>query len=459
MLPHSIAQYALAAHGRLHHVPDPDAVLAGPVGIDSRTISPGSLFACLPGTRTDGHDFAEQALANGATAVLATRETAAPAIIVPDVQNALTDLARFTAERSDALTVGITGSVGKTSAKDLLAQILRAQGPTVATEGSYNNELGLPLTVLRAETDTRFLVLEMGARGKGHIAHLASIARPRISTVLGVGSAHVGEFGSRRAIAEAKQEIIQALPADGIAVLNDDDPWVGLMAEHCTGKVIRFSRRRHTDVHATGVDCDEQGRARFTLHVDRQVAYVGLRLLGEHHVTNALAAAALAVAAGVPFDAIAEVLNTAEPQSEGRMQVTERPDHVTVVNDAFNASPESMQAALQTLAQMSRGRRSIAVLGEMAELGQRSTALHEEVGQCAATSGIDRLVAIGGPDARAMTDAAVRAGLRVAEHVATKEAALALLTDLLTAGDVVLVKGAHSLGLLAMAQTLAAPVS
>ena len=394
--------------------------MTGPVVIDSRQAVPGALFAALPGERVDGHDYAAAAARNGAAAILAARPlpaAGAPVIVVADVTLALGMLARAVLGRLPGATVvGITGSSGKTSTKDLTAQVVERLGPTIAPEGSLNNEIGLPLTVLRADETTRYLVLEMSARGIGHIAYLTGIAPPRIGAVLNVGRAHAGEFGSIDAVAKAKGELVEALPAGsagGVAVLNADDPNVAAMAARTQARVVTTSveraglqSRADADVRATGLTLDDLGRASFTLHTRAGSAPVTLTLHGGHHVANALAAAAVAAELGMEVPAIADALTAATARSKKRMELHERPDGVLVVNDAYNANPDSTRAAIEALAHLtSNGRRGFAVLGYMAELGDIATESHEEAGGLAARAGAAVIVAVGA-DAAPVLDGA-----------------------------------------------------
>ncbi|MFC8046761.1 UDP-N-acetylmuramoyl-tripeptide--D-alanyl-D-alanine ligase [Nocardia sp. NPDC057353] len=413
--------------------------------------------SCLSGSRADGHDFAHEAITSGAVAVLATRATGVASVIVDDVVTAMSDLARAVAARYRGTVLAITGSAGKTSTKDLLTQILARSGSVVATERSFNNEIGFPHTVLRVQADTDFLVVEMGARGAGHISHLAGIARPTIAAVLGVGSAHLGEFGSREAIATAKRELVEALDATGTAVLNIDDPLVRAMAAHTAARVVWFGTDPEASVRAEDVTLDAHARACFVLRYGSERAPVRLRVVGGHHLTNALAAAALALSAGVPFATVADTLEQVGLLSGSRMEVTEREDGVTIVNDAFNASPESVAAALESLAALcAGGRPAIAVLGEMRELGNSAAEVHREVGRHAAELGIDELIAVGADHARLMTEAARAAGGARVTHVTTRDEALEVLTSLLRRREVVLFKGANSAGLFETAAALAA---
>ncbi|WP_301177883.1 UDP-N-acetylmuramoyl-tripeptide--D-alanyl-D-alanine ligase [Actinomadura geliboluensis] len=456
MIPLPLATIAEITGGALHG--PPDVVVSGPVVIDSRAVEPGALFAAFKGERADGHDFAAGALAAGAAAVLAQRMVEGPCVVAADVQEALGRLARGLLERLPDLTViAVTGSAGKTSTKDLIAQVVGRAGPTVHPPGSFNNEIGLPLTALRADAGTRHLVLEMGARGIGHIAYLTGIARPDVGVVLNVGTAHVGEFGGRENIARAKGEIVEAVPPGGTAVLNADDPLVAAMASRTRGEVVTFGRGPDAVVRATGETLDEQGRARFTLVTPEGSAPVALRLHGSHAVPNALAAAAAARAAGLAPDAVAEALSAAVPVSRWRMEVTERPDGVTVVNDAYNANPDSTLAALDVLVHMARGRRAFAVLGEMAELGDASVAEHAKIGQHVARSGIAGLVVVGA-NAAAMAEGAGQVASWTGECVQVDDvgAAVAVLSERLAPRDVVLVKGSRVAGLERVAEALLA---
>jgi UDP-N-acetylmuramoyl-tripeptide--D-alanyl-D-alanine ligase len=435
------------------------AEVGGPVVIDSRAVVPGALFVALRGERADGHDFAAAAVAAGAAGVLAERPLeGVPAVVVDDVVQALGRLARWVLERLSGITVvGVTGSAGKTSTKDLIAQVLSQAGPTVAATGSFNNELGHPLTVLRVDEQTRHLVLEMGARGIGHIAYLCRIAPPDIGVVLNVGSAHIGEFGSQEVVAQAKGELVEALSAAGTAVLNADDPLVRTMAARTAAKIVTFGRLPEATVRAVDEELDETGRARFTLVTPEGKVPVALRLYGAHAVSNALAAAAAAREAGLGLEEIATGLAAAEPKSRWRMEVTTRADGVVVVNDAYNANPEAMRAALDSVAHMARGGRAFAVLGEMGELGARSVAEHEKIGQHVARGGFAGLIAVGAATAP-MLDGARRQGSWTGECVQVEDvsAAVAALGERLRPGDVVLVKGSRVTGMERVAAALLA---
>jgi UDP-N-acetylmuramoyl-tripeptide--D-alanyl-D-alanine ligase len=478
VIPLSLAQLARITDGQLNGeaASRDEAMVTGEVVIDSRRAAPGGLFAAVAGERSDGHDFASAAVAAGATAVLATRPVPVPAVLVADVQAALAALARFVVDSLPAAKIaGITGSSGKTSTKDLAAQLVERLGPTIAPAGSFNNEFGLPLTVLRADFATRYLVLELSARGVGHIAHLCRIAPPRYGVVLNVGHAHAGEFGGLDQVALAKGELVEALPeaaAGGVAILNADDPRVLAMASRTSARIVTFStqspqsshalqssRGSQPSVRAADVRLDDLGRPSFTLLTPDGSAPVTLRLHGAHNVPNALAAAALAGELGLDLAGVADGLGAAVARSRWRMEVRRRPDGVTIINDAYNANPESVRAAIDALAHLARDGRGFAVLGHMAELGDTSQASHEEIGEFAAQaggSGVAGLIAVGEEAAPILAGARrVRSWHGEAVGVPDGAAALAVLGDLLKPGDVVLVKASRAARLEGVAEVLA----
>jgi UDP-N-acetylmuramoyl-tripeptide--D-alanyl-D-alanine ligase len=445
MNPYPLAEIGSVVHGRVTDATG-DEVVTGAT-IDSRRIEVGDLFVALPGERVDGHDYAAAAVAVGAAGVLAARPVGVPAIVVDDPADALGRLACWYASTLRAKVIGITGSSGKTSTKDLLAQVLETAGSTVAPAGSFNNELGLPLTVLRADDSTDYLVLEMAARGTGHIAWLCSIAPPSVAVVLNVGVAHLGEFGSQDAIAQAKGELVEALNRGGRAVLNADDPRVLAMRDRTGAEIVTFGS--HGDYRAEDVRLDPLSRASFRLVTPHGSADVSLRLVGEHHVSNALAVAA-AVGDWTPLslDGVAAALSNATPRSRWRMEVRETAGGVTVINDAYNANPDSMRAALKTLAAAGRGRRTWAVLGEMAELGDAAWDAHDEIGRLCVRLDVSRLVVVG-PEAKGIHAGAGLEGSWGDEttYVEDADAAIALLRNELRPGDVVLVKASRAAAL------------
>ncbi len=380
--------------------------------------------------------------------------------MVADPAAALGALARHVvAQLPDVRVVGLTGSQGKTSTKDLLAQVLATAGPTVATLGNFNNELGMPLTALRADPDTRYLVLEMGARHVGNIAELCGFVRPEIGLVLNVGTAHVGEFGSREAIAQTKGELVEALAADGTAVLNADDPLVAAMAGRTEATVRTYGESAGADVRVSDLALDASGCPQFDLVTADGTAHVALRLLGEHQAGNAAAAAAVALSLGLGLDDVATALSAATNASRWRMEQHERADGVLVVNDAYNANPDSMRAALKALAAIARGRgpeaRSVAVLGEMRELGESSQEEHDAVGRLAVRLDISQLVVVGEP-ARPIHLGACLEGSWGEESVfvTDNDEAVAWLREHLRAGDVVLVKASRAAALEQVAEAL-----
>jgi UDP-N-acetylmuramoyl-tripeptide--D-alanyl-D-alanine ligase len=454
----SIEEIARVTGGALDQVDDPARVVTGPVVIDSRQARSGALFAALPGERADGHDFAGQAVAAGAALVIGTRPIGLPSVLVADVPAALAKLARTVVDRLPELTIAaITGSAGKTTTKDLVAQLTSTLGPTVSPQNSFNNEIGHPLTVLRADEDTRYLIAELAARGKGHIAELCQVSPPRLGVVLCVGNAHAGEYAGIEEIAQAKSELPAALPAGGIALLNADDPLVARMAEVTAARVVTFGASAGADMRATGVELDRLSRPRFTLTSRAGSADVALRLSGAHNVTNALAAAALAAELGMGMDAIAAGLSSAVAGSHWRMEVTERADGVIVVIDAYNSSPEALAAALAALGVIATGRRAYAVLGRMAELGERSGQFHEQAGVIAAKTALTGIIAVG-DEAAPILSGAKSVPNFTGELVAVPDdqSALAAIAQRLRPGDVVLVKASRAAGLQTVALALTA---
>ena len=438
------------------------------VTADSRAVQPGSLFVALVGERVDGHAYVARAFASGAVAALVAHgvdDAPGPQLVVADPLAALGRVARRVVDRTRPAglrVVGLTGSQGKTSTKDLLGVVLAAAGPTVAPAGNLNNELGVPLTVARVEPETRFLVAEMGARGIGHIAYLCTIAPPDVAVVLNVGHAHVGEFGGREAIAQAKGELVEALGPEGTAVLNAADPRVWAMRSRTRGRVLPFAvvgadagvtaaPDGPDAVWADGLTGDERGRYAFTLHVRtagaEASAAVALRGTGRHQVANAVAAAAAATALGVDLTTVAGALSAAEAASRWRMEVHDRADGVTVVNDSYNANPASMSAAVETLVELARRRgpgraRTWAVLGDMLELGAEAPALHRALAAEVAAAGVDEVVALG-----EFAPLLVEGQHGRARVASSGTEAAAWVRDGVAPGDVVLVKASRGLAL------------
>ncbi|MBF4605460.1 UDP-N-acetylmuramoyl-tripeptide--D-alanyl-D-alanine ligase [Curtobacterium sp. VKM Ac-2884] len=487
MIALTLAEIATAVGGELiggaqaTDVAEPgDLVVEGSVETDSRLVRPGSVFFALPGEVTDGRRFVPAATEAGAALVITPErvETTAPQIVVADGYAALAALAHevvtrvrmASADRVDAegrpaplKVVGITGSNGKTSTKNMLRTILEQHGETVAPEGSFNNHVGAPISMLRVTDDTRFLVVEMGASGVGHIAALVRIAEPDVGVVLKVGLAHAGEFGGIEATQRAKSEMVTDLPASATALLNVDDDRVASMRDLTAAQVVGFGTSADADYRITGIETDRSG-TRFTLtappvdqegdrptdgtqpggpdHVD-----VRLAILGEHHAMNAAAALTVAHRWGVPLADGAAALASMTRAERWRMELLQGgPEGVTVINDAYNASPDSTAAALRTLAQIVRpGERTVAVLGEMAELGEFSTEEHDRIGRLVVRLGIGQLVVVG-RGAMPIHQAATLEGSWDGESVFIEDVddAVRSLQDMLRPGDVVLVKSSKS---------------
>ncbi|GAB3609539.1 UDP-N-acetylmuramoyl-tripeptide--D-alanyl-D-alanine ligase [Humibacter ginsengiterrae] len=463
MIAMTIEEIAQAVNGRL--VPEEGAsrLVEGLSYTDSREVEPGGIFFAKPGEFTDGHLFAPQAVERGAALVVVDHELGldVPQVVVDDVVDALGALARSSIARAREAgilrIVGITGSNGKTTTKNLLAAILGRVGETVAPRASFNNEVGAPLTMLEVGESTRFLVAEMGASREGDIARLIRMAKPDVGVVLKVGLAHAGEFGGIEHTQRAKSEMVTDLDAGDTAVLNADDPRVAAMAPLTRAQVLWFGvdgDAAPDRVRATDVRSSRTGTT-FTLHLpagaegegpSREVAF---RVLGEHHVANALAAASAAHALGVGIDDIVAGLESVTRAERWRMEVMGGARGVTIINDAYNASPDSMAAALKTLVQLREPEgRAIAVLGEMSELGEASGAEHDRIGLLAVRLGVDQVVVVGA-GARRMHISTINEGSWDGESVfvETQDEAYELLESLLRNGDTVLVKSSNSAGL------------
>jgi len=448
----TLADVSAIVVGRL--VGDGELVVDGQVHTDSRKVVAGSIFFALPGELTDGHLFADAAVANGATLLIVERELELPVaqIVVADGVVALAALAREVVARvrarGDLKVVAVTGSNGKTTTKNMLRAVLEREGATVAPFGSFNNHVGAPISMLGVDYSTRYLVVEMGASAIGEISKLISIVMPDVAIVLKVGLAHVGEFGGPDAVEVAKSEMVRELPASASAVLNADDPRVARMVALTEAPVVWFGLDDTADVRADDIQATASGTS-FTLLVDGMTRRVQLRILGEHHVMNALATIAAARELGVGPERSVPAIEGLARAARWRMEVQPRADGVTVINDAYNASPDSMAAALKTLAQITRGdQRSVAVLGEMAELGEYANDEHDRIGRLVVRLNIRKLVVVG-HDARHIHNAAGLEGSWDGESVlvGTADEAYDLLREELREGDVVLVKSSGSAGL------------
>jgi UDP-N-acetylmuramoyl-tripeptide--D-alanyl-D-alanine ligase len=428
--------------------------------VDSRLVTPGVAFVAIPGERVDGHDFAEVALGAGAVVAITTRILPIPCIVVPDPIEALGQWARWwrnkLAESGQLSVIAITGSSGKTSTKDLLATVLQSAGPTVAAQGSLNTEVGVPLSILAAPIGTRFLILEMGMRGAGHIRYLCTVASPDIAVITNVGSAHLGVLGSRGAIAQAKAEILEGLSESQCAIVPAGEPLVSAELHRTSARVVTFGEGAEADVRAEKVGLDDQARAHFELVNGQERAHVSLAVHGEHFVSNALAVAAVALNVGIPLASVAKLLSVARIESKWRMEVTTTPSGITLINDAYNANPESMRAALKSLASMQGEGRTWAVLGEMLELGADSVEEHDAIGRLAVRLDISQLICVGA-GTRVLHLGASNEGSWGEESrwVPDAESALAILRSETRRGDVVLVKASRGIGL----ETVAAGLS
>lgn len=453
MISLTLAEISAALDGVLA-ADDPATVVSGAVETDSRLIVAGSIFFALRGENTDGRLFAESAVLNGAVLIVSAERLPLDVaqLIVADPLDALASLARFVVARVRARgtlrVIGITGSNGKTTTKNMLRAILSAEGPTVAPQGSYNNEVGAPYTMLLIDEDTRFLVVEMGASAVGDIARTIGIVVPDISVVLKVGMAHAGEFGGIDETQKAKAEIVTQLPATAVAVLNLDDHRVAAMAKQTAAHVVWFGLDDEADVRADDLRATAAGTV-FTVIAGQQRREVTLRVLGEHHVMNALAAIAVALRLGVGLDSALASLVTVERAERWRMEVLHPDTGITVINDAYNASPDSTAAALKTLAQITEpGQRSIAVLGEMNALGEYADDEHDRIGRLVVRLNIHKLIVVG-QRARHIHNAAGLEGSWDGESVLVDSAdeAYDRLKAELRAGDVVLVKSSNAAGL------------
>ena len=457
MIELTLAEIAEAVDGRLvegRSGSDASTVVHGVSQTDSREVEAGHVFFARRGEETDGHRFVGTAIDNGAALVVVEQETddRVPQIVVAESTVALGKLATEVVRRvragGELTIVGITGSNGKTTTKNLVAAMAERRGTFVASEKSFNNEVGGPLTMLRVEANTRTLVAEMGASAEGEIARLTAMAPPSIGVVLTVGLAHAGAFGGIDTTFRTKSEMVRDLPDSAVAVLNRDDPYVYRMAELTRARVLWFGQNSEAHVRATDIDSDAQG-TRFTLHNAGESRPVVFRVLGEHHVTNALAAAAVGHELGLSLADIVESLEGATKAARWRMEVMGGRDGVTIVNDAYNASPDSMAAGIRPLAQLGRpGARTVAVLGAMSELGEYSIDEHIRIGLQAVRLGISELVVVG-KEARDLHISAINEGSWDGESVffEAQDDAFDYLMRTLQPNDTVLVKSSNAAGL------------
>lgn len=373
------------------------------ISIDSRTAKPGDLFAAIIGERVDGHDFVDRAMEIGAVASITSKSVAGDHVLVPESPDSLDPVIHAIAKLSSHVrslmqgieVIGITGSSGKTSTKDMIGQVLSHAGVTHAPAGSLNNELGLPLTLLSAPQHVKYLVAEMGMRGLGHISRLCDIAQPTIGVITNVGRAHIGEVGSIEGIAKAKSELVSAIPATGVVVLNADDDRVIAMRTLTKATVFTYGLSQGADVRAENLHLSAYGSYNFDLVYRGDKVPASIPILGEHNVLNALAASAVGLAIGMEIQDIARALTILKQKSKWRMEVHQLPGNVTSINDAYNANPESMKAALETLTAIPATGKTFAILGKMHELGEASDAIHVQIANLASKLGVTHIVAVG----------------------------------------------------------------
>ncbi|PKQ29540.1 MAG: UDP-N-acetylmuramoyl-tripeptide--D-alanyl-D-alanine ligase [Actinobacteria bacterium HGW-Actinobacteria-10] len=446
-----------------------DAMVNG-VAIDSRDVSPGNAFVALPGERVDGHDFAPAALEAGARAVVVTRASTelqdvltdatsrgTSIVRVVDALEAVQALASYHRGRLFCPVIGVTGSTGKTTTKDFLVSVLSRRFKVVATAGNQNNDLGVPLTIFEAGADTDALIVEMAMRGAGQIARLARIASPTVGLITNVGTSHIELLGSQDAIAHAKGELVASVPSNGAVFLNGDDAFSEMIAKTSMAPVTYYGYCGGCTVTAEGVEVDMMSLPSFDLVVGENRAHVRLCVPGRHNVYNALAAAAVAMHLGMSAGEIAVGLEEARA-GDMRMQSFETASGITVINDAYNANPTSMRAAVETLAGMTAATKRVAVLGDMAELGSLTELAHFRIGEDVARLGIDVLVTVG-ERARHIADGARAAGMNdetIRPCAAVAEAG-EVLDDVVDPGDVVLVKASRVMGLEAVVEGLVEP--
>lgn len=436
------------------------AAMVNGLATDSRRVEPGVAFVAFPGAQSDGHDFLDAAISRGSRALVVTkgseaisvameraRERDVAVVRVADALTAVQDLASYHRGRLFCPVIGVTGSTGKTTTKDFITSVLAVHSRVVATEGNQNNELGVPLTILRAGADTDVLVIEMAMRGQGQISRLCEIARPTAGIVTNVGTSHLELLGTQEAIASAKGELVAGIPENGAVFLNCDDGYSAVLGQLALAPVVRYGLEPGCEVHASDISVDDQSHASFTLVVGTERREVTLSVPGRHNVYNALAAAAVGSHLDVGMADIVEGLSSAR-SGEMRMQAFQSASGVFVINDAYNANPTSMRAAIETLAEVSSAGKRVAVLGDMAELGSLTELAHFRIGEEVARLPIDLLVTVGerarriadGARAEGMSDGCIR-------PCGTPEEAGAVLDDSIVAGDVVLVKASRVMGL------------
>ena len=448
MIQMSIAEMAQIMGGRAHG--DVELSNQAQFHFDSREVRAGDIFLALKGERADGHDYVADAISSGAALSIVSQAVSSPHILVGDVLVAIAKLASHVrGELKDLKVIGITGSQGKTTTKDLLFSILSNEGETIASLASFNNELGVPLTLLRCTDKSKYCILEMGARKSGDIAALTSLANPDVGAVLKVGNAHLGQFGSQEMIAKTKGELIAGLKSGAVAVLGTYDSFTPEMASAKGVMRVTFGDSAKCDIRAADIEA-RGGFAHFDLVIGSDRHAVELQILGLHQISNALAAAAIASSLGVSVNRIASALSNHAPLSKWRMELDEA-NGLTLINDSYNANPESMEAALKVLSLLAqeRGGRSWAFLGLMHELGEASDQMHEEIGVIAQNLGIDYLAAINSKSYLKQ----INPSIVTARHFDNWKESLSLFSEF-NPGDVILVKASRAEGLEELASAI-----
>jgi UDP-N-acetylmuramoyl-tripeptide--D-alanyl-D-alanine ligase len=436
---------------------DPTIKVSG-ISIDSRSCAVGDLFAAIVGERVDGHDYVSQAVKAGANALLTSKQVEGSQVIVPASPDALDPVIHAIAKISSHVrslmrgveVIGITGSSGKTSTKDMIGQVLSHAATTHAPAGSLNNELGLPLTLLSAPRDVKYLVAEMGMRGLGHITYLCELAQPTIGVITNVGRAHIGEVGSIEGIAKAKSELVRAIQPSGVVVLNADDERVLAMRELTEATVFTYGFASTADVRAENLQLSAYGSYNFDLVYRGERIPASIPMLGEHNVLNALAAAAAGISVGMEVTDIARALTTLKQMSKWRMEVHQVPGNVTIINDAYNANPESMAAALETLTAIPATGKTFSILGKMHELGNDSDAIHEQIAKLASDLGVTQVVAVG-DQARAYGLSEIATEAKTSENKSQKsvwlpdfDSACDYIVKEVNSGDILLFKASRA---------------
>lgn len=451
---YSLAELGQATNARIEFVDAATEFVTG-IQTDSRKVVEGDLFVAIKGENFDGHNFIEEAFENGAVAAMVSTPIEYLSLLVEDTIVGLGKLAKYHRHNLDAKVVAITGSSGKTSTKDLLAAVLSQFGETIAPAGSFNNEIGLPSTILSASNSTKYLVLEMGMRGLGHIDYLCEISAPDVAAVLNVGSAHMELLGSRDAIAKAKGEILGRLTSKGTAVILADDPIVANLEAANSARKISFGQNESADLRIMDLQLDEKAHPIFKVIYGDNSAEIKLQLVGEHQAMNAAAVISLCLGLGLDFEEICQAVNSAKSSTKWRMEVIELPNGVTLINDAYNANPESMRAGLKALKAMAGERRTFAILGQMRELGDEADAAHDEIGRLCVRLDISRLIAVGSGAKLIQMGASLEGSWdNESAFVESKEEAIAILKSELKSGDVVYLKASRAIGLESVAEAL-----